>query len=74
MAKVVLKVEGMACEVCAGSVADALSKVSGVADVSVDLKKGAVSVTHDGSVKDEDLVRTVVEAGFKAKVKRGLFG
>ncbi|MDR3282649.1 MAG: heavy-metal-associated domain-containing protein [Candidatus Methanoplasma sp.] len=74
MTKVVLKVEGMACNVCADGVADALSKVPGVADAAVDLKKGVATITHDGSAKEEDLVKAVVEAGFKAKVKRGLFG
>jgi copper chaperone CopZ len=40
----------------------------------VDLKKKTATIAHDGSVKDEDLLLAVLNAGFKAKVKHGLFG
>lgn len=72
MSKKTLKIEGMMCEGCAGSVKDALSKVPGVDDVEVDLKKGT-AVVH-GSADDESLVRAVVDASFRASVKHGLFG
>ena len=40
--------------------------------VDVNLKKGTAVVNHDG-VSDETLIATVVDAGFRASVKRGLF-
>jgi len=72
MAKTVLKVDGMSCGMCSNGVGAALLRVKGVTDAKVDLKKGTAEVTHDG-VKDEDLIRAVVDAGYRAKVKSGLF-
>ena len=40
--------------------------------IKVDPKKGTAVVNHDG-VSDETLIATVVDAGFRASVKRGLF-
>jgi copper chaperone CopZ len=74
MTEVTLRVEGMACEMCSASVGEALSAVPGVSETHVDLKKKTAVVTHDGSVDDEDLLLAVLNAGFKAKVKHGLFG
>lgn len=72
MAKTTLKVDGMMCEMCSNSVGAALLKLEGVTDVKVDLKKGTAGVTHAG-VKDEDLIRAVLDAGFRSNVKHGLF-
>jgi len=72
MAKTVLLIEGMMCEICEGVIADALKKVDGVTEAVTDFKKGTAEVTHNG-VKDEDLIRAVVEAGLKARVKKSLF-
>jgi copper chaperone CopZ len=72
MTKTVLLVEGMTCPMCSGGVAAALQRVSGVTEAKVDPKSGKAEVIHDG-VKDEVLIRAVLDAGFKSKVKRGLF-
>jgi copper chaperone CopZ len=72
MAKTTLKVDGMMCEMCSNSVSTTLRKVKGVSDVKIDLKKGTADITHEGA-KDEDLIRAVLDAGFRSKVKRGLF-
>jgi len=71
MAKTVLKIEGMACEACSKKVSDAILKVEGVSDVRVNLKKGTAEVAHEGA-NDDDLVRAVLDAGFRSKVKRGI--
>ncbi len=68
-----LIVDGMHCEKCQKKVEDALSGVEGVSSVSVDLGKGKAKVTLDKDVSDEDLCMAVLDAGFKAKVKHGLF-
>ena len=73
MAKTVLKIDGMACEMCSKGVSDALLRIKGVSATEVDLKKGTAEVTHEG-VKDDDLVRAVLDAGFRSKVKRGILG
>jgi len=72
MAKTILKVDGMMCEMCSNSVSTALRKVNGVSDVEIDLKKGIADVTHEGA-KDDDLIRAVLDAGFRSKIKHGLF-
>ncbi len=74
MASKTLKVEGMKCGECSAKVLKALKAVPNVTDVEVDLKKGKAVVTYDGDVSDEDLCMAVIDAGFKAKVKHGLFG
>ena len=71
MAKLKLKIEGMACEKCVAKVEEAL-KNKGVSDLHV--KIGSASCTYDeSSVSEEQLVEAVVDAGFPAKVKKGLF-
>ena len=73
MASKKLIIEGMKCEKCSAKVYGALTAVPGVSDVKVDLAGGKAAVTCDDSVKDEDLCMAVLDVGFKAKVKHGLF-
>ncbi len=73
MNKTVLKVDGMMCDVCKGKVTDGLSSVEGVQSVDVDVRKGTATVEHEAGVSDEDLLMAVIDAGYKAKVKHGLF-
>ncbi|MDR1954890.1 MAG: heavy-metal-associated domain-containing protein [Candidatus Methanoplasma sp.] len=72
MSKTVLKIDGMSCEMCSRKVSDILLGTDGVSDVKVDLKKGTAAVVHEG-VKEEDLIRAVLDAGFRSKVKHGSF-
>jgi len=73
MAKTVLKVDGMSCSMCSGKVEKALSEMPGVSSAEVDLKKGTATIMHD-DVEDVKFISVVLDAGFRAKVKRGLFG
>ena len=73
MGKRKLIVEGMKCEKCEARTKSALLAMPGVTDVVVDREKGKVVVTCDDSISDEDLCMTVIDLGFKAKVKHGLF-
>jgi len=70
--KTTLKIEGMMCEGCVKSVDDKLSALGGVSKVDVDLKSGKAVVEHNG-LSDEVLIAAVVDAGFRASVKHGLF-
>lgn len=72
MTKTTLKIEGMMCEGCVGKVRTALEGLDGASSVAVDLKKGTATVIHEG-LSDEELISAVVDAGFRASVKRGLF-
>ena len=72
MTKTTLKIEGMMCEGCVKSVKESLEKTDKVTSVDVNLKKGTATVEHDGA-SDESLVKAVVDAGFRASVKHGLF-
>ena len=73
MAKKKLMIEGMKCQNCSAKVDEALKAVPGVTEVKVDLDGGKAVVVCGDGVKDEDLCMAVIDAGFKAKVKRGLF-
>ena len=72
MSKTVLKIEGMMCEGCVKTVRESLEGLQGIESVDVNLKKGTATVVHNG-VSDETLVGAVVDAGFRASVKHGLF-
>ena len=72
MSKTTLKIEGMMCEGCVAKVDTALKNINGVTTVDVNLKKGIATIVHDG-VDDVELITAVVDAGFRASVKRGLF-
>ena len=72
MARTVLKIDGMSCEMCSKKVSDSILKVGGVSGVRIDLEKGTADIAHEGA-KDEDLIRAVLDAGFRSKAKHGLF-
>ncbi len=69
--KLKLNVDRMMCEMCVKKVTEALS-VPGVSNL--DVKIGKVSLTYDENiVRESDLVRAVVDAGFPCTVRKGLF-
>lgn len=72
MTKTTLKIEGMMCEGCVKSVKESLEKTDKVRSAEVNLKKGTCTVEHDGAT-DDALIKAVVDAGFRATVKHGLF-
>ena len=67
-----LSIEGMTCAACVGSVESALRGTPGVTEASVNLatEKAAVSVAG-GLVSVEELVRSVEEAGYGARLFEG---
>lgn len=60
-----LSVDGMTCSGCTKTVTRALSQVSGVTTVSVDLRTGRAWV--EGPASPETLVAAVARAGFGAR-------
>jgi copper ion binding protein len=64
--KTKLTIAGMHCEHCVKAVEGALSALSGVKKVKVNLKKGLGEVEHAESVPLDAMKAAVVEAGFTA--------
>ena len=60
MEKKILKVQGMSCEHCVKAVNNALSGINGVADVSVSLKEGTVSFSHDPALAPVDVIKAAI--------------
>ena len=65
-----MKINGMACGACPPAVTRAIQGVKGVKACQVDLKSAKAMVTADESVKNEELVKAVKDAGhgFSAEV------
>ena len=65
MQKIVLKVDGMSCEHCVKAVTDAVTGISGTADVKVDLKGGTASFSFDPEKTPlENIKAAITEEGF----------
>jgi mercuric ion binding protein len=63
---VTIPVDGMICQVCAGTVKSALKKVAGVNETEISLEKRTAVVHYDErAVSLETLSRVIKDAGFK---------
>ena len=58
-------VTGMTCGHCVASVTEEVQEIPGVTDVQVDLASGALSVTSDRPVVEDEVRAAVVEAGYQ---------
>jgi copper chaperone len=58
-------VEGMTCGHCVSAVHQEISTLPGVAEVTVDLPTGQVTVTSDRDVPREEIATAVDEAGYQ---------
>ena len=66
MEKATLKINGMTCEHCAGTVQEALMKTDGVSKVKVTLRKGEAKVYFDDSIVSvQQLGQIVADAGYE---------
>jgi copper chaperone len=73
MAKIKLKIEGMHCPKCVAKTKESLESIEGVKSADVNLDKGLAVVEYEGDIPEEKFTMAVIDAGFKAKVKHGLF-
>ena len=65
MESVTLKVKGMSCEHCVRAVNDALAGIPGVEDISIDLKYGAVSFSHNPGLAPLGVIRdAIIDEGY----------
>ncbi len=62
--KTFLKITGMHCAACAGTIEKALKKVRGVKSASVNFAVEKATVEHDESVKQDDLESAVARVGY----------
>jgi len=58
-------VSGMTCSHCVQAVTGELSSLPGVGDVTIDLASGAVTVTSDVPLTDDQVRAAVDEAGYE---------
>jgi len=69
--KTILKIEGMHCAGCAGSIERALRRVEGVKDVKVDREAGRATIDHESPVSRKALAALVKEIGFSVRQVKG---
>ena len=65
--KKIMKIEGMMCQHCVAHVTKALSGITGVKSVDVNLKKKTATVELSEEVLNETLTKAVVDAGYEVK-------
>lgn len=58
-------VPDVSCEHCVSAITSELTKIGGVQDVTVDIPTKVVTVRHDGSVSDDQVVAGLDEAGYE---------
>lgn len=64
-----LKIKGMSCEYCVGTVTKALKGLKGVKKANVNLQEGLAEVTYNpDKVSTDDLTKTVTDAGYEASM------
>ena len=61
MEKIILEVEGMSCHHCVNSIKKAVSVLSGVSDISVDLTGKTVMVKYDPAFITLDIIKNEIE-------------
>jgi len=66
MAEATYNVTGMSCGHCEASVRGEVSKIAGVADVSVSAASGVLTVVSAQDIADEIVIAAVDEAGYSA--------
>ena len=67
----VLRVPDMTCAHCEGTVRSVLEGLDGVTGIRMNARDGRVEITHDASVRPENLADRVTAAGYGAEVETG---
>lgn len=58
-----IKIKGMSCQHCVGSVSKALEEIAGISNVRIDLAKG--EATFDGSADMQRVKEAITKIGFE---------
>jgi len=64
-----LKINGINCEHCRGSVEKAILEIQGIERLEISLESGDCNIWHDPSVSAVDIAEAVRGAGFEAEVQ-----
>lgn len=65
---ITLKVLGMSCQHCAGSIKKAVGELNGISSVQVNLEAQKVVVEYDSEKISEDIIReTIEDNGYEVK-------
>lgn len=68
LTRTVLRAEGFSCPSCVTKIEKSVSRLPGVASVTVHFASSRVEVMHDDTKSSvEDLVDTVAKAGYRSK-------
>ncbi|MGT2895871.1 heavy metal translocating P-type ATPase [Streptococcus entericus] len=68
MVKQTFLISGMTCASCAGTIEEAVSKLVGVSEATVNLATEKLTVTRDTSLTEEKILATIAEAGYQGQV------
>ena len=60
-----IKVKGMSCQHCVGSVTKTLSDIEGITDVQVNLEKGEATFNEQNPVAEETVEDAISKIGFE---------
>ena len=60
-----IKVKGMSCQHCVGSVTKALSEIDGISDVQVNLEKGEATFSEQSPVAEQTIKDAIARIGFE---------
>ncbi|MEW6595090.1 MAG: heavy metal-associated domain-containing protein [Thermodesulfobacteriota bacterium] len=60
-----VKIQGMRCGHCSGSVTKALSAIDGITDVQIDLARGEATYTPTKEVSMETIRKAIAAIGFE---------
>ena len=60
-----IKVKGMSCQHCVGSVTKALSEIDGITDVKVNLEKGEATFEETCPVPEKTIKEAISKIGFE---------
>lgn len=65
------RVSGMDCASCAAKIDTAVRRIEGVADASVSVASGSLTVTHSGAVPNDAIARQVSRLGYGVRPAEG---
>ena len=60
-----IKIKGMSCQHCVGSVTKALSEIEGITDVQVNLEKGEATFSEQSPVDEQIIKDAIARIGFE---------
>ena len=60
-----IKVKGMSCQHCVGSVTKTLSDIEGITDVQVNLEKGEATFNEQNPVAEQTVEDAISKIGFE---------